>query len=79
MARVDDLTMLRSKLIEEIAGADGKDVASLSRELRMVLTELDDLNSGAEVSVVDDLARKRQARRADAQGGEVPAVGDDCG
>jgi hypothetical protein len=79
MARVEDLAMLRERLIGEIAGAEGKDLAPLARELRMVLAELDDLDRGEGVSVVDDLARKRQARRADAQGGEVPAVGDERG
>lgn len=79
MARVEDLAMLRERLISEIAGAEGKDLAPLARELRMVLAELDDLDRGEGVSVVDQLARKRQARRADAQGGELPAVGDERG
>ncbi|MDX2705813.1 hypothetical protein PV350_23555 [Streptomyces sp. PA03-6a] len=74
MARADDLAMMRERLVQEIATAEGRDLAPLVRELRMVLTELDDVSRGEGVSVVDELGLVRQARRADAQGGEPPAV-----
>jgi len=79
MARADDLALLRQRLLEEIATAEGRDLAPLVRELRLVLTELDDVSRGEGVSVVDQLARRRKARLADAKGGQLPAVRDERG
>lgn len=61
------LTWLESRLIEEIDSTTGKDVAPMAKVLAEVARELESL-PGAEVSSVDDLARKRAARRAEAAG-----------
>jgi hypothetical protein len=47
---------------------DPRDLATLSKELRAVLAELDSLPGGEEADPVDDLAARRAARLADASG-----------
>lgn len=43
-------------------------IAPLAKQLRDVVAELDGLSGSEEVSLVDDLAAKRVARRSAAQG-----------
>ena len=50
-----------------------RDLSSLSRELRAVLAEIGD-GDVSEADGVDDLAARRDARRADAAGGVGSAV-----
>jgi hypothetical protein len=65
------LEALRDRLATDIEAADPKAVAALSRELRIVMAELDALRGGEAGDTVDDLAKRRAARRAGAadQGG----------
>jgi hypothetical protein len=71
------LLALRDRLADELTSAEGAAVASLARQLVLVLGELDGIKS-PEVSARDDLASRRTARRAAAQvqGG---AAGGDVG
>lgn len=62
------LEAVRDRLTEELADASGRDVASISRELRLTLAELDGLPDMRKESAVDDLSARRQARRAAASG-----------
>ncbi|GAA2364778.1 hypothetical protein [Streptomyces carpaticus] len=62
------LEAVRDKLATELGRADGRDAAAVARELRAVLDALDAL-PGGEVSTLDDLSARREARRADAAGG----------
>jgi hypothetical protein len=74
------LLALRDRLANELVGAEGAAVASLARQLVLVLGELDGIKS-PEVSARDDLASRRTARRAAAQvqggtaGGDVGGPG----
>lgn len=72
--RVQALTVLKDLLAERLAAdSEGKQTAGLSREYRAVLSELETLSkSERKGSRVDELARKRKARDADAEGA-VPA------
>lgn len=63
--RREALEAIRDRLAAEMAGAEGRDAATIAKELRAVMTELDAL-PGGEVSKLDDLAARRAARRADA-------------
>lgn len=51
-----------------------RDLSSLSRELRAVLAEIGDGEDESEADGVDDLAARRDARRANAQGGVGSSV-----
>jgi hypothetical protein len=62
------LEAIRRRLAEELETASGRDVASIARELRVVVTELEALPSKREESPVDDLAERRAQRRAAASG-----------
>ncbi|WP_327073452.1 hypothetical protein OG196_16305 [Kitasatospora purpeofusca] len=73
------LEAVRDKLARELAESEGPVVAQLSKELRATLAELESLPGGREVSAVDDLSARRAARRADAQGGDLPAGGVERG
>ncbi|MFD4658019.1 hypothetical protein ACFWP2_20615 [Kitasatospora sp. NPDC058444] len=73
------LEAVRDKLATELESIEGPAVAVLSKELRATLAELESLPGGREVSPVDDLSARRAARRADAQGGNVPAGGVERG
>lgn len=66
--RRQGLEAVRDRLAAELDEASGRDVASIGRELRMTLAELDQLPSGREESAVDDLAERRRTRRAQASG-----------
>lgn len=58
------LEALRDRIAVELDGAEGRDVATLSRELRLVLAELESLpGSRREVSTVADLSARIAARR----------------
>lgn len=75
MSLVDDvatdhrtgLEAIRDRLAIELEAADGRDVATLSRELRLTIAELENLPSKREESRVDDLAQRRANRRASGQ------------
>lgn len=80
MGRLDGLRALRDALAREIvAGRVERGVsqtASLGRQLREVLKEVDELERlNPKKSVVDDLANRRKTRRAAAKGA-VEAGGD---
>ncbi|GIH98102.1 hypothetical protein [Planobispora takensis] len=64
------LEAIRDRLAAELVEADGKNAASIAKELRATLAELDALPGGEE-SKLDDLAARRAARRADATGREM--------
>ena len=66
------LTSLRDELARRLVDAE-RDVPGLARQLLAVLSELDSLPNPAEESTVDDLASKRAARIAEAEGGKRPA------
>ncbi len=54
--RVRALTAVRDRLAIELTATEGAAVASVSRELRIVLAELEQLGVRAEVSPLDALA-----------------------
>ncbi len=56
--RTRALQALRDRLGAELDEAEGTEVASLSRELRAVLLELERLGVRAEVTPLDDLASR---------------------
>jgi hypothetical protein len=62
------LEAVRDRLTEELNEASGRDVASIARELRLTLAELESLPDAREESPVDDLSARREARRAAASG-----------
>lgn len=62
------LEELRGVLVTAIQGAEPRELAPLAKQLREVLAELDELPSGKEGSVVDDLTARRNERRAASQG-----------
>jgi hypothetical protein len=69
MDRRATLTDLRRRLSDALDLADDpRDLATLSKELRAVVSELDSLPGGEEADSVDDLAARRAARLADASG-----------
>lgn len=57
---------IRDRLATELEAASGRDVASIARELRLTLAEIDGLPSKREESPVDDLAERRNKRRGEA-------------
>lgn len=67
MDRRDLLELLQRRLLEEFDSETGKDTAAISRELRAVTAELESLAPVKESSV-DDLTKRRAARRAEATG-----------
>lgn len=61
------LEALRDHLAAELEDSPATvAIAPMAKELRAVIEELDSLPLAKEASPVDDLAAKRQARRADA-------------
>jgi hypothetical protein len=62
------LEALRHALAASIEACEPRELASLAKQLREVLAELDELPNGGEASVVDDLTSRRVARRAASQG-----------
>jgi hypothetical protein len=63
------LEAIRDKLAAELDDAEGRDAATVAKELRATLAELESLPGGKEASAVDDLSARRAKRRADAAGG----------
>jgi hypothetical protein len=69
MERRVTLTDLRKRLLDALEVTDDpRDLATLSKELRAVMAEIDSLPGGEEADPVDDLAARRAARLADAAG-----------
>lgn len=66
--RRESLEALRDHLAAGLEEATGRDVASIARELRAVLAELDSLPVDREESHVDQLAEARANRRQNAAG-----------
>lgn len=62
------LEALRDELARRLPSAETREAPALARQLTMVLRELASLPSPATDSVLDDLASKRAARIAKAQG-----------
>jgi hypothetical protein len=70
------LEQIRDRLAERLEAAEGKDTAVISKELREVMRELEQIPTGKEVSTSDDLAARRAARIAAAQASERAAAGE---
>lgn len=66
--RVEDLEMLRSRLVASLDVIDPKELPRLSREIRAVNLELSQLAPAEEADQVDELRAKRAARIAAAEG-----------
>ncbi|MGK5737264.1 hypothetical protein [Micromonospora sp. URMC 103] len=62
------LEAIRDRLAGELTVAEGREVASVAKELRETIRELDSLPLPEGVSGVDQLAKKRAARRRKAAG-----------
>lgn len=62
------LEAIRDKLAAELDEACGRDAATIAKELRETIRELDSLPGGKEASPVDELGARRKARYADAAG-----------
>lgn len=74
--RRKSLELMRDTLAERLEAAEGRDAAPLSKELREVMRELEQIPTGKEVSTSDELAAKRAARIAKAQSPERAAAGE---
>ena len=70
-SRKSDLEALRDRLKAEAAEAVGKDLAPLSRDLRAVLAELEQIPDAEGTAPADELLRKRQERRRQAKAREA--------
>jgi predicted transcriptional regulator len=57
------LEAIRNRLASELEEAGGRDVASIARELRLTLADIENLPSKREESKVDDLTARREQRR----------------
>lgn len=57
------LEAIRDLLAAELVEAAGRDVATIARELRLTIAELENLPSKREESKVDDLTERREQRR----------------
>lgn len=57
------LEAIRDRLALELEEAGGRDVASIARELRLTLAQIENLPSKREESKVDDLTARREQRR----------------
>jgi hypothetical protein len=64
--RVKVLKALQALLAEKIEQSKGVNAAQLALQLRMVTTELADIAPQKEKSVVDEIARRRAARKSKA-------------
>ncbi|MFW5415121.1 hypothetical protein J0910_00410 [Nocardiopsis sp. CNT-189] len=73
--RAAALEALRDELARRLPDAGDREAASLATQLRLVLADLDALSAGEEADIVDDLAKRRAARRSGAadQGGAAGA------
>lgn len=63
------LVALRDRLAEEIEQASGRDLPALSRQFTEVLRLLNELPSGTVKSAADEIAERREKRRAAANEG----------
>jgi hypothetical protein len=65
MNRTEDLTIMRTALLDAIGEADPKTLSSLCRELRAVNAEIDTLapTKNADQIALDELRERRAARR----------------
>lgn len=69
MERRETLVELRKRLADALDNVeDPRDLATLSKEMRAVVAEIDSLPGGEEADPVDDLAARRAARLAEAAG-----------
>jgi len=67
--RRESLEALRDHLAQELENAPaGIAIGPIAKELRTVLAELDSMPNEKEESAVDDLAKRRASRRAEAAG-----------
>lgn len=66
--RKKSLEAIRDHLALNLADAEGREIASIAKELRAVMAELYSLPGEREGSKSDDLAARRAARRAKASG-----------
>jgi hypothetical protein len=64
--RVDTLRAMRDRLALAMDEAEASVVAQVAARLQAVLKELDELAEPLEVSPLDDLARRREARESGA-------------
>lgn len=62
--RRTSLEALRAEIGRRLPEAADREAVGLTTQLRLILAELEDLDSGEEADVVDDLAARRAARRA---------------
>ncbi|MFF0469342.1 hypothetical protein ACFYPX_18160 [Micromonospora zamorensis] len=62
--RRKSLEAIRDKLAAELDDAFGRDAATIAKELTSVIREIDTLPVGGAESILDQLAKKRAARRA---------------
>lgn len=69
-SRAAALQAMREKLAAELRDAAGRDAATITKELRAVLAELDQLQPAKEGSRFDELAARRAARVADPEGAQ---------
>jgi hypothetical protein len=69
------LEKMRDALAQSLEAAEGKEVAVISKELREVMKELEQIPTGKEVSTSDELAKRREGRIAKAAAAERAAAG----
>lgn len=62
--RIRTLTALRDLLAERLDAAGARDTSAIARQLADVLRELEELKIPEELDSVDEVSRKRDARRA---------------
>lgn len=63
--RLATLVALRDSLASAIDGCESnRDLASLARQLTLVLAEIDELAPASEVDAVDEIAARRGRRRS---------------
>lgn len=74
--RRESLELMRDKLAGLLDDSEGRDSAVISKELREVMRELDQIPTGKEASTSDDLTARRAARLAEAAAAERPAEGE---
>lgn len=70
------LEVMRDSLADRFDAAEGRDAAVISKELREVMRELEQIPTGKEVSTSDDLAKRRADRIAKAAAEERAAAGE---
>jgi len=60
--------MVRLQKYQTANEAAGRDFAVMTKELSRIMAEIDEIGGVAENDSVDDLTKRRNARRADSQG-----------